>query len=468
MSIFKPCDVRGIVGDEWDVDDARRIGQSLGQMLQRRRQSRIVVGGDFRRSTPLIKEALVAGLRGLGIDILDVGHAATPIVHFAARQLDCPNLAVVTASHNPGKYNGIKFLVNAAPPVPSLMTELQSGLELPCPEVASGHVSSYSPLDDYQSWVITRSQTLVAEQRAKCGLAGSRPGSTERLAASRVVIDAMGGAFTHVAAHVLKTAGYDTTSVDDRLDPDFTTRDPNPAIDANMQSLVETVLREQADIGVALDGDGDRVVFVDHLGEIVHPEHIAALLVQECFPGSTVVYDLKCASIVPRAVLSTGGRVIMQPSGHGFIKTEMMATQADLGVEVSGHHFFGAIGGGDDGLFTTLVLLKLVGDAGRTLAEMRQHIGWPVITPDLRLPFAGSAVSVLETIAASCGGQVTRIDGVRAAYEADGWALARTSITEPAITFRFEGRDRERLLAIIDRFLANVPELRKQVLEKIP
>ena len=128
MSIFKSCDVRGIVGEEWDVDDARRIGRSLGSMLHRRNQTRICVGGDFRRSTNRLKAALIEGLRQLGVDVVDVGQVPTPVVAFAARQFGCANLAIVTASHNPGKYNGIKFLVDGQPPIPALMAELQDAL----------------------------------------------------------------------------------------------------------------------------------------------------------------------------------------------------------------------------------------------------------------------------------------------------------------------------------------------------
>jgi phosphomannomutase/phosphoglucomutase len=178
------------------------------------------------------------------------------------------------------------------------------------------------------------------------------------------------------------------------------------------------------------------------------------------------VYDLKCASVLRRAVASNGGTAVMRPSGYGFIKTTMIERQADLGVEVSGHHFFRALAGGDDGLFTALVVLNLVRRLRSRLADLVRPFGWPAITPDLRIPFTGDATSAVERILESCGGRVTRLDGVRAEYE-DGWALARASITEPAITFRFEGRDRSQLAEIAARFLAGVPELRTQVLEKI-
>ncbi|MHB0955962.1 MAG: phosphohexomutase domain-containing protein [Pirellulaceae bacterium] len=484
MSIFKSCDVRGIVGEEWSVDDARRIGQGLGYMLRTRSQSQIVVGGDFRRSTNAFKSALIEGLRQRGVCVVDVGQVPTPVVPFAARQIDCPNLAIITASHNPGKYNGIKFLVDGRPPIPELMSELQRAMEILCSGDAAGSLVRQDVLADYEAWLIPCAQRLVAtaaasRESAPSGDAesGSRvtADSNGRAASMsepgswpprRVAVDPMGGAFTGIAPRVLKAAGYEVVTVDAELDPDFQRRDPNPANDRNLRPLAEATRHNQADLGVALDGDGDRVILVDAGGRIARPEQIAALLVEHWFPGSTVVFDLKCASLVPRTVQAQEGRAVMQPSGHGFIKTAMLERRAELGVEVSGHHFFGALEGGDDGLFTALVVLTLLRRLNLSLHGQLERIGWPHITPDLRLPLVADCRATLETIAGSCGGQVSRMDGVRAEYE-DGWGLARASITEPAITFRFEGRDPTCLRQVVARFLSSVPVLRHQVLERI-
>jgi phosphomannomutase/phosphoglucomutase len=222
----------------------------------------------------------------------------------------------------------------------------------------------------------------------------------------------------------------------------------------------------QADVGIAFDGDGDRVVFVDHTGRIVPAEQVAALLVRTCYQRPTVVYDLKCASVLSRAVEAAGGVAVRRPSGYGYIKTTMIERQADLGVEVSGHHFAKVLGGGDDGLFTALTILNVLSRTGASLADLVAPIGWPAITPELRIPMEGDATAAMETVAEGCGGQVSRLDGVRADYD-DGWALVRASITEPVITLRFEGRDRQHLTEIASRFLAPLPELRDRVLEKI-
>jgi len=482
VSIFKACDVRGVVGEQWGTEEARRIGRALGRMIQARGDAAICIGGDFRRSTPPLKQALADGLLDAGLAVHDVGQQPTPVVNFAARHLGCRSVAVVTASHNPARYNGIKFVVAGQPPSPPLVRELEAALDAPRAELR-GTFDDRDVTSEYESWVIREARALVAQ--AQCGgdeaganaetpidaahppwVAGPAGLGNANSAALSVVLDAMAGTFTHIAPRVLGAAGYTVTALTPDIDPDYAARDPDPSHDANLAPLVQTVLARRGDVGVALDGDGDRVIFVDHEGRIARPEQIAALLIRQCFDRPTVVYDLKCASLVPHVVAAVGGSAVMQPSGHGFIKTAMLQADAELGVEVSGHHFFGILDGGDDGLFTALVVLGILDKLQSRLADMLHPFGWPAITADLRIPFAGDALTVLEAIASRCGGQLTHLDGVRADYDG-GWALARASITEPAITFRFEGRDHDRLRQIAEQFLAGAGPFRNQVLEKI-
>jgi len=469
VSIFKACDIRGLVGGELDTAVSRRIGRSLGQMISRRGGTSICVGGDFRASTPSLKSALIDGLIDAGIGVHDVGQLPTPVVCFAARHLKLDSFAIVTASHNPSQYNGIKFSVAGRPAVPELIGELRDGLDAPIEGGCSGNVESTDVSNKYEAWLVREAQGFLSSNTGS-------PSPVEHNDAPRcepprvnrlhIVLDTMNGAFTDIAPRVLTSVGHRVTSLCDRIDPDFSGREPNPACDSNLWPLVERVAQAHADIGIALDGDGDRVIFVDHAGIIVRPEQVAAVLAKRCFDRPTVVYDLKCASVLPRAVQSANGTGIVRPSGYGFIKTMMIERGAEMGIEVSGHHFFGALGGGDDGLFTALVVLGLMKMTGLALADLVKPIGWPEITRDLRVPFHGDAAEAVEAIASSCGGQLTRLDGVRAEYD-DGWALARPSITEPAITFRFEGRDRAHLREIASRFLAAVPELASRVTEMI-
>lgn len=465
MSVFKACDIRGLAGSELDEPLARRIGRSLGGLLRAAHQTAICVGGDFRRSTPALKQALIDGLLDQGLEVYDVGQVPTPVVYFAGRLRQCPNVAVVTASHNPGRYNGVKFLIAGQPAVPLLIRQVEAGLDTPPLATTRGTVQRWDVVPAYEQWLAATADALVAPavphgapkraatEAAYLGGAGSRRAT--------IVVDPMAGATTELAPRVLAAAGYAVSTLSDRADPDFSARAPDPSQDAHLETLCRRVTEQRAPLGFALDGDGDRVIFVDGRGRIVRPEQIAIVLIRTCFQRPTVVYDLKCASVLPRAVVEAGGTPVMSPSGHGFIKAAMLERQADLGVEVSGHHFFGAVGGGDDGLLMGLLICRLVTAGGPSLEQLLAPIEWPAITPDLRLPFVGDPAAALETIAGRCGGRVTRLDGVQAAYDG-GWALARGSITEPALTLRFEGRDAAHVREIATRFLAAVPDLCQQ------
>ncbi len=355
MSIFKACDIRGRYGIELDADMTRRIGLSMAAMIAARGGGEICVGGDFRRSTPELKDALIAGLLAGGAAVVDVGQLPTPVAHFAARHLGCAHVAIVTASHNAGVYNGIKLMIAGRPAVPSLMAELEAETSAAAPSAARGVLRSADVLADYENSVLAAATTAAGTPPDALARAGRNN------APMRIVLDTMAGAFTDIAPRVLRAAGADVCVLATGIDPDYARRAPNPAVDANLASLVAEVVRQGADLGVALDGDGDRVVFVDAAGRIARAEQIGAILVRRLFPGATVVYDLKCASVLPKAITSCGGRAVLQKSGHGFIKSSMIDESADLGVEVSGHFFFRALGGGDDGLFAALLLAAMIG-----------------------------------------------------------------------------------------------------------
>ena len=455
MSIFKACDIRGVVGTEFNEEIARSIGVGLGTLVEKTGGGPVCLAGDFRRSTAALKQSVCEGLLAAGATIKDAGRLPTPVAYFAATRSGCRNTAFVTASHNPGRYNGMKFMVAGQPTTPELVAQLQECIASPSEASAGGRVE---PVD-------LRSEYETAVQATAANVAHSDPESLARRRLT-VVADAMGGAFSEIAPRVLQAAGCRVIPLRCAVDPDFAAYDPNPAVDSNLAELTRRVVAERADFGVAFDGDGDRATLVDSTGRIIRPEQTAALFVQLFFPRPVVVYDLKCSSAITDAVRAAGGKAIMQPSGHGFIKTTMIRQQAEFGVEVSGHFFFQALGGGDDGLFVALLAAHAIASTGVSLAELVEPIGRPNTTPDIRLPLPKDPAALLEKIAAHCGGEVSRLDGVRAEY-ADGWALARTSITEPLITLRFEARPTATLTAIASRFLQGVPELLAKVLEMI-
>jgi phosphomannomutase / phosphoglucomutase len=447
VSLFKACDLRGVVGAEFNVEVAYQVGMALGSMVQAHGGGPVCLGGDFRRTTPALKAAVLTGLLETGAMVFELGQNPTPVVYFAAVHLECPNVAIVTASHNPARYNGLKFMVAGRPAIPPLVKELESGMKQSRRAGTPGRVRRADVLPAYFQHVLAKPAEVARSTPLRL--------KNRRL---KIVVDAMNGAFSQIAPFVLTEAGCEVIKVACTPDPDFSERDPNPANDQNLGSLAQAVAQTGADFGVALDGDGDRVAFMDQTGKSVRPEQVGVLFARHCFQRPVLVYDLKCASILASEVASAGGEAIMQPSGHGFIKTTMIDRRADLGVEVSGHFFFKALHGGDDGLFATLLMSHILAASGASLSELISPIPWPKITPDLRCPLPSDGGQVLERILAKCGGEVTRLDGVRAQY-AEGWALARLSITEPVITLRFEGKDHAGLRRIAEQFLAGAPEL---------
>jgi phosphomannomutase / phosphoglucomutase len=456
LSIFKACDIRGIFEEEWSIDDARQIGLALASMIRDKEGSEICVGGDYRKSTPLIKEALIAGLTAGGIDVCDIGQCPTPMVYYASAKHQWPNAAIVTASHNPARYNGIKFMIAGNPSTPEDIEILRSRMEGPVTVNRKGKIRSFDVEEEYLNSVLDLSLEMLPGRK--------RVGNHIRRLP--VVLDTMCGAFTFIAPEALIRKGYQVITLNPEIDPEYRNGSPNPAKDENLEALEQRVAETGSCLGIAIDGDGDRVVFVDENGAIVRPEQLGVLLMQHCIPHPRLVYDLKCASILPQAAKRLGGESIMQPSGHGFIKKKMIESSADIGVEVSGHHFFKILGGGDDALFTSLVILELLGASGKSMSQLIEPIGWPVITPDLRIPFSGDAGVVLDSIAANCGGVMCRIDGVRADYD-EGWALARASITEPAITVRMEADNLNSLQTVADMFFHGAPELGVKIKEML-
>lgn len=447
MSIFKDCDIRGVYGSELDANTALALGRAVGERMV---GLDVVVGGDLRTSTPILKEALIAGLVEIGAHVVDVGLVPTPVFYFAKRELgrrgatgDPPVTGgvMVTASHNPAQYNGFKVMLGDLPISPE-------GLEALAQRMATGQYTrgqgTYRRdqlLPRYREWILQAFPALHARH---------------------VVVDAGNGSLSLLAPELLSALGQNVEELYCTPDGTFPNRHPNPAVASHLASLRRLVVDTGAELGIAYDGDGDRVAFVDSRGEVLPAERPLVLFVRHLLgqhPGAAVVYDQKCSSVVPEQVAKAGGRAIMERSGYGFIKGRLLSEDAVLGGEVSGHFFFGALGG-DDAVYATLLLLKVLDGLGVPLAQASDSVPTYPITPDIRLACSTEhAAAILEQLAqAYADHRLSRLDGVRVQFP-DGWALARISVTEPVITLRFEAHTTERLAAIQREVLAKAPLL---------
>jgi phosphomannomutase/phosphoglucomutase len=444
MSIFKDCDIRGVYGPELSEYTALRLGRAVGTRLA---GQQVVVGGDLRVSTPALKAALIAGLRASGAHVIDLGLLPTPAFYFGKKRLGAYGGAMVTASHNPARYNGFKLMFGDLPVTPEDLQSLEQQMAAGEFATGEGGYQQVRVLPDYMA---------------------SLCGAFRGLGAHHVVVDAGNGSMGTVAPQVLRQLGQRVEELYCEPDGTFPYRDPNPAVAGHLTDLCRRVPASGAELGLAYDGDGDRVAFVDERGRVQPADRTLVLFVRYLLlrnPGASVVYDLKSSSVVAEEILAAGGRPLMERSGYAFIKRRLLIEGAILGGEISGHYFFGELGG-DDALYASLFLLKVLDELGAALGEAMDAVPAYPITPDLRLPCpADCARRILaELLKAFRDYPLNTLDGVRIQFPR-GWALARTSVTEPLITLRFEARSPQALAEIQSQVRRRSPLLDKLMAE---
>jgi len=427
MSIFKDCDIRGVYGPELDESTAYRLGRAVATRLD---GQSVVVAGDLRKSTPALKSAIVDGLLASGAEVIDLGIVPTPAFYFGKKRFRTAGGVMVTASHNPAKYNGFKLIFGDLPVTPEDLDALAQQMSVGSYRDGRGACRQEDILEAYIS------SLLVA-------FPGLRP--------RPVVVDAGNGSLWWAGPAILRRASQVVHELYCTPDGAFPRRDPNPSVPEHLHDLTRQVVSTGAALGVAYDGDGDRVIFVDNLGRVQPADRTLVLLIRHLLAqhrGAKIVYDLKCSSVVAEETLALGGQPLMEKAGHAFIKRRLLAEGAILGGEVSGHYFFGALGG-DDALYATLMFLRALDAAGLDAATAMDSVPRYPITPDIRVPCPRErAQAILRQLeAAFLGHPITTLDGVRIQFP-EGLALARISVTEPLITLRFEARTAERLAEI--------------------
>lgn len=446
-SIFRAYDIRGVAGGSLTADTARLIGRAIGGLMKEHGLHEIVIGRDGRLSGPELSRALADGLQAADIDVIDIGPAPTPVVYFAAFHFGTGCAVAVTGSHNPADHNGFKIVVGGETLSGDAIADLRHRIEQgELPGDGHGSLREQSPTEAYVSRVVG---DISAERRLK------------------IVIDAGNGIAGAVAPQVLEGIGCEVMPLYCDVDGTFPNHHPDPSDPRNLADLIAAVRTTGADIGIAFDGDGDRMGVVTHEGEIVPADRLLMLFAQDVLlrnPGATVVYDVKCSAHLRPVIQEAAGVPLMWRTGHSLIKAKMRETGAALGGEMSGHFFF-ADGnrwyGFDDGIYAAARLLEiLAGDPEeRTVSELFADLPHTLHTPELRLPMAdGAAFRFMESFrdrAAFGDARVTTIDGVRVDW-VDGWGLVRASNTESALVFRFEANDGKALERVKEAFRQQV------------
>jgi len=437
VSIFKDCDIRGIYHEELDEKMAYRIGGAAGTLLEGKD---IVVCGDVRPSTKSLKKSFIDGLFDTGAKITDIGIAPTPVAYFAKSRdgLNAYGLAIITASHNPAKYNGIKLMFGETPIMPETIKKIE---ELAVNERFVQKTGSYKEADVFGTY-----------QSHLHNLTGMN--------SLKITLDCGNGTNSLCAPEIFRSFGYQLDELYCHPDGAFPNRDPNPAVYSNLSEVCRQVPSAGSDFGVAYDGDGDRAVFIDNRGNVVQSEKAFVMLINGIAEKKfSIVYDQKCSSIVRNEVLKLGGKPIMERSGHVFIKKTFLENESALGGEISGHYFFKELGY-DDAIYATLKMGEIIQQSGKSLSELVNQIPTPCITPDIRVsvPYEEQD-GILEKIRdAYQEYPINNLDGIRITFSG-GWILVRKSVTEPALTLRIEALTQDGIRQIKDHLNQIVPEL---------
>jgi phosphomannomutase/phosphoglucomutase len=435
-TVFRQYDIRGIVGRDLTPELAHALGQAFAALLRERGVAgAVAVGRDNRPSGGALRDALVAGLTESGVDVVDVGVVPTPLLYWALHHERVVGGIQITGSHNPPQYNGFKLSLGTGTLHGADIQRLYQLAVAGDFPTGRGSVRHADVIERYIDDVVARVGTL------------SRP--------LRVVADYGNGAGALVGPQLLERLGARVTHLYAESDGTFPNHHPDPTVVENVQDLIAAVRREEADIGIAFDGDADRLGVVDEHGEIVWGDHILILYARDVLArtgrGQPIIFDVKCSQALTDAIAAAGGEPVMWKTGHSLIKDKMKALGAPLAGEMSGHMFFTeGFYGHDDALYGAARLLRIVADAGRGIAALLADVPKFVATPELRVDVEESekfeiVADAVEHFRATH--DVLDVDGVRVMF-GDGWGLIRASNTQPVLVMRFEARTPERLAEI--------------------
>jgi phosphomannomutase/phosphoglucomutase len=443
-SIFRMYDIRGVVGQTLTIGVARMIGRAVGSEARDRGLHEIVIGRDGRVSGPDLVAALIAGLRSTGMDVIDIGAAATPVTYFAAFHLRAGSCISVTGSHNPPDYNGFKIVLGGETLSEGAIQNLYKRIEA---ERFVDGMGALQAIDVSQDYVARITDDIQIERKLK------------------VVVDCGNGIPGAIAPAVLEGIGCEVIPLYCDVDGTFPNHHPDPSDLANLQDLILSVKQVGADLGLAFDGDGDRLGVVTASGEVIFPDRLLMLFAIDILtrnPGATIIYDVKCTGHLQPLILQHGGSPLMWRTGHSLIKAKMKETDAALAGEMSGHFFFGERWYSfDDGIYSAARLMEILASdiEQRTPQEIFDTLPKGVSTPELKISMhEGEHYRFMEAFARKAtfeGARLTTIDGVRADWP-DGWGLVRASNTTPVLVLRFDADSAQALRRIQDVFRAQL------------
>jgi phosphomannomutase / phosphoglucomutase len=427
QSIFRAYDIRGVVGKTLDDDVANLLGRALGSEVIALGKNEMIVARDGRLSGPSLVKALIDGIRATGCNVIDVGAVPTPMLYFATYQFNTGSGVMVTGSHNPPDYNGFKMMIDGHTLAEQDIQKLAARIRNK--DFASGVPGSVQSMNVSGEYVERISSDIQLETPL------------------RVVVDAGNGIAGMIAPKLLQSIGCDVEPLYCEVDGNFPNHHPDPSDPKNLRDLTLAVKQMNADVGIAFDGDGDRLGVVTRTGKMIYPDRLLMLFAKDVLtrvPGASIIYDVKCTGAIAPVVRGAGGIPVMWKTGHSLIKGKMKELDAALAGEMSGHFFFKERWYGfDDGLYAACRFLEILAASGLDADELMEEFPDAVSTPEIKIEMTeGEHYRYIERFVKSAkfeGARLTTIDGVRADFD-DGWGLVRCSNTTPCLVLRFEGQ----------------------------
>ncbi len=434
--IFRQYDVRGVVDADLTVEAAHAIGGAYAALMRERGVSgEVAIGRDNRPSGDKLRDALVGGLTSAGVSVVDIGVVPTPVLYWSLHHLDVIGGIQITGSHNPPEYNGFKLCFGTESLHGHDLQHLHALIRSGAAPLGEGQVRHEALIDRYVADVVARTGPLARDMK--------------------IVYDCGNGAGALVAPQLMRALGLDAVGLFTESDGTFPNHHPDPTVPENLQDLIAAVKREGAEMGIAFDGDADRIGLVDDEGRIIWGDHILILYARDVLArtglGQPIIFDVKCSQALTDEITRAGGRAVMWKTGHSLIKDRMKEERAPLAGEMSGHMFFSeGFYGHDDALYGAARLLRIVAASGRTVRELLADVPPFVTTPEIRVECGDERKFDLVARAVAhfrARHDVIDVDGVRVLF-GDGWGLIRASNTQPILVTRYEARSAERLAVI--------------------
>jgi phosphomannomutase/phosphoglucomutase len=443
-SIFREYDIRGIVPEQINEFSIKAIASAIARKCFDERVNDLALGRDGRLSGEKILTLLSKELQSLGINIVNIGIVTSPLLYFAAKKLHSKSGVMITGSHNPKNYNGFKIVINDMPVSGIEMLNLVSNK--PNSINTGSEIIKKDLMNEYIEEVISQASK-----------------NTKKI---KVVIDCGNGSAGEIAPKLMRALGHEVVELFCEIDGNFPNHHPDPGKVENLQDLVEIVKVEEADLGIAFDGDGDRLGVVSNLGEIIYPDQLMMIFSRAVLQNSNskeIIFDVKCTNLLAEIITEAGGKPIMSPTGHFHIKNTLKKTNAPLAGEMSGHIFFNDQWYGfDDGHYSAFRLIEVLKNSKSPLSAIFDQLPKAYSTPEININVDESKkFKIVEDFVSQSDfgkGEKITIDGLRVNFS-DGWGLLRASNTTPKLVLRFEANSPERLNEIQNIFLNQLKKI---------